>query len=98
MRTRIPLAIGICALAFGWSAGANAEYFNRYTDGSWTNATYNDGVCQYYYSFNTLTGETHLNRYGNCSRVAIAPDGRPIPVVPTAQVVVPRETTGMRVR
>jgi hypothetical protein len=98
MRTRIPLAIGICALAFGWTAAANAEYFNRYNDGDWTNAAYNDGACQYYYSFNRQTGETHLNRFGNCAQVAIAPDGSPMRLAPTAQVIVPRETTGMRVR
>jgi hypothetical protein len=89
MRTRFVLAIGICALGAVWSAAANAEYFNRYTDGSWTNAAYNDGVCQYYYSFNSQTGETHINRYGNCARVAIGPDGRPIPVVPTARLTPP---------
>ena len=97
MRPRLTLAIGICVLTFGWSAAANAEYFNRYTFGTWMNAAYNDGVCQYYYSFITQTGETHLNRYGNCSQVMIAPDGRPFPV-PTAQVIVPRETVGQRVR
>jgi hypothetical protein len=89
MRTRFTLAIGICALACSWSAAASAEYFNRYTFGNWTNAQYNDGVCQYYYSFNAQSGETHVNRYGNCSQVAIGPDGRPIPVVPTAQLVLP---------
>ena len=89
MRTRFMLAIGISGLAVAWSVAANAEYFNRYTDGSWTNAAYNDGACQYYYSFNSQTGETHVNRYGNCSHIAIGPDGRPIPVVPTAQLTPP---------
>ena len=97
MRTHLIAAVGISALVIGWSAAANAEYFNRYTFGTWTNAAYNDGVCQYYYSFNTQTGETHLNRYGNCSQVMIAPDGRPMPV-PTAPVIVPREIVGQRVR
>jgi hypothetical protein len=97
MRTHLIAAAGISALVIGWSAAANAEYFNRYTFGTWTNAAYNDGVCQYYYSFNTQTGETHLNRYGNCSQVMIAPDGRPMPV-PTARLIVPRETVGQGVR
>ncbi len=90
MRTRFTLALAICALAFGWSAAANAEYFNRYTSGSWTNAQYNDGVCQYYYSLNTQTGEQHINRYGNCSQVGIGPDGRPVAVIPAPQVMVQR--------
>jgi hypothetical protein len=88
MRTSMTLALGICALAVGWSAAANAEYFNRYTDGSWTNAEYDGGGCHYFYSVNNVTGESHVNRYGNCSRVAIGPDGRPMPVVPMAQVQV----------
>lgn len=95
MRTRVTIAIGICALALGWSAAANAESFNRYTDGSWTNTSYNDGTCQYYHSFNAATGETHVNRYGNCSQIAIGPDGRPMPVVtvvPSAQLAVPSST------
>ncbi len=98
MRTRFTLAIGICALALGWSAAANAEYFNQYRSGSWINTSYNDGTCQYYYSFNTQTGEQHINRYGNCSQVAIGPDGRPMPVVPTGQVIIRRETVGQPVR
>lgn len=87
MRSRFTIALGVCALAFGWTTAANAEYFNRYTAGSWTDAVYNDGVCQYYYAFNSQTGETHINRYGNCTNVAIGPDGRPVPVVPMAQWV-----------
>jgi hypothetical protein len=90
MRLRSTLAIGIGVLAVSWSLAANAEYFDRYNDGAWTNAQYNDGVCQYYYSFNAQTGENHVNRYGNCSQIAIGPDGRPLPVVPlmpSAQVM-----------
>jgi hypothetical protein len=81
MRMSVKLALGI-ALVAGWTASANAEYFNRYTDGSWTNAEYDDGTCHYYYSYDSRSGETHVNRYGNCARVAIASDGRPMPIVP----------------
>jgi hypothetical protein len=88
MRTPVKLAIGICALAVGWSAAANAEYFNRYTDGNWTNAEYDGGGCHYFYSVNHATGESHINRDGNCTHVAIGADGRPLPVVPMAQVPV----------
>ena len=89
MRASVKLALGIGALAIGWSAAANAEYFNRYTDGSWTNAEYDGGGCHYTYSVNNATGESHLNRDGNCAHIAIGPDGRPLPVVPMAQVVQP---------
>ncbi len=88
MRTSVKLAFAIGALALGWSAAANAEYFNHYNDGSWTNAEYQGGGCHYYYSINNESGESHVNRYGDCSTVAIGPNGRPMPVVPMAQVQV----------
>lgn len=88
MRTSVKLALGVCALAIGWSAAANAEYFNRYTAGSWTNAEYDGGGCHYFYSLNNQTGESHVNRDGNCAHIAIGPGGRPMPVVPMAQVQV----------
>ncbi len=91
MRASVKFTLGIAALAIGWSAAANAEYFNRYTDGNWTNAEYDGGGCHYFYSVNNATGESHVNRDGNCAHIAIGPDGRPLPVVPMAQaqVVVP---------
>ena len=89
MRPSMKLALGICAVTLGWSAAANAEYFNRYDAGGWTNAEYDGGGCHYFYSVNNQTGESHVNRYGNCSRIAIGPDGRPMPVMPMAQVVRP---------
>ncbi len=88
MRTHA-IAIGICALALGWSAAANAEYFNRYDDGAWTNAEYDGNGCHYYYSVNNQTGENHVNRYGDCSHIVIGPGGRPMPIVPMARAVVP---------
>ena len=57
-----------------------------YVDGSWTNAEYNDGICHYRYSHNTYDGETHVNRYGDCSHIAIGPNGEaiPLPAMPIA--------------
>jgi hypothetical protein len=95
---RLTLAIGISALALGWATAANAEYYNRYMAGSWINTAYNDGVCQYYFAYNTIGGETHINRLGDCSRIMIGQDGRPMPVVPTTQVIMRRETVGRAVR
>ena len=91
MRASAKLALGIAALAVGFSAAANAEYFNHYTAGNWTNAEYDGNGCHYFYSMNRATGESHVNRDGNCANIAIGPDGRPLPVVPIAQaqVVVP---------
>jgi hypothetical protein len=78
MRTSLKLAMGITAFAgvVSYSAAVSAEpYFNRYNDGSWTNAEYNDGTCHYYYSHNSYDGETHVNRYGDCSRIHVGPNG-----------------------
>ena len=89
MRTSVKLALGICALTFGWSAAANAEYFNRYQSGDWTNAEYDGGGCHYSYSMNRATGESHVNRDGNCANIVIGPGGQPMPAMPMAQVVEP---------
>ncbi|HZT27403.1 MAG TPA: hypothetical protein VFA57_17025 [Pseudolabrys sp.] len=92
MRMSLKLALSVCALGgvLAYPAAANAElYFNRYMDGSWLNAEYNDGICHYYYSHNAADGETHVNRYGDCSRVAIGPNGEAIPVMPQALAVPP---------
>ncbi len=88
MRTLTKLALGVCALTLAWSAAANAEYFNRYDDGNWTNAEYEGGGCHYYYSINNQSGESHVNRYGDCSNVVIGPGGRPMPVVQVVPVPV----------
>jgi hypothetical protein len=92
MRASLTLTFGICALAaavFG-SAAANAEpYFNRYNDGSWTNAEFNDGTCHYYYGHNAYDSETHVYRYGDCSHIAIGPAGEAIAVVPGPVALVP---------
>ena len=83
MRTSLRLTIGICALAgaVSYSAAASAEpYYNRYTDGSWTNAEYNDGSCHFYYAHNSYDNETRVNRYGDCSHVAIGPNGEVVPL------------------
>lgn len=90
-RKSFKLAIGIGALAgvASFSAAASADpYFNRYTDGSWTNAEYSDGICHYYYSHNSYDGETHVNRYGDCSGIAIGPNGEAV-VMPPPMALAP---------
>lgn len=58
----------------------HSPYFHRETHDEWTNVEYNDGVCHYKYSHNAEDGETHVNRWGDCSRVAIGPNGDVIPI------------------
>ena len=92
MRPSRKTMLGIFALAAAASisTAANADpYYHRYNDGSWTNAEYNDGTCHFYYSHNSYDNETNVNRYGDCSRVAIGPDGQAIPLVPAPMAYVP---------
>lgn len=90
MRKSVKIAVGICALgAVSLSAAASADpYYHRYTDGSWTNAEYNDGSCHFYYSHNGYDNETHVNRYGDCSQIAIGPNGEAVTLM-TAPVAIP---------
>jgi hypothetical protein len=74
----------------------HSPHFYRETNGTWTNAEYDDGVCHYKYSHNSWDQETHLNRWGDCSRVAIGPSGEATPVyaVPVPVVVPNGEIEG----
>ncbi|WP_162827101.1 hypothetical protein [Pseudolabrys taiwanensis] len=84
------LVNGAALYASTASADWHSPYFNRETHDSWTNAEYNDGVCHYRYSRDADDGETHVNRWGDCSHVAIAPDGSAVPIVaPVYAVPVP---------
>jgi hypothetical protein len=83
MRANFKLSVLGGALAAAISTAALADpYFYRETNGSWTNVTYDDGTCRYRYSHNSYDDQTYLNKYGDCSRLAIGPDGlaRPIPM------------------
>ena len=81
MRRYFVLSLGsVLAGAMLVSAAAADPYFRREQIGSWTNVEYNDGVCRYYYSHNSYDQNMKLNRYGDCSHVAIGPDGNPTPV------------------
>jgi hypothetical protein len=95
MRSYLALAIlGGCALTsvtlYAPSAMADWDnpYIYRETNGDWTNVEYNDGVCHYKYAHNSWDNETQLNRWGDCARIAIGPNGEAMPVAP-APVVVP---------
>lgn len=58
----------------------NNPYIHRESSGSWTNVEYNDGLCHYYYSHNSYDNQTNLNKYGDCSRLAIGPNGVAMPL------------------
>src|SRR5690242_20520727 len=86
MRLKFTFAmLGAVAGALFASAAAMADwhspYIHRESDGSWTNVHYDDGVCSYYYAHNSYDNHTKLNKYGDCSRIAIGPDGMAQPIV-----------------
>jgi len=85
MRANLMVSVLGCALAGAITASTAAmadwhsPYFYRETNGSWTNVTYDDGICRYRYSHNTYDNQTYLNKYGDCSRIAVGPDGLATP-------------------
>jgi hypothetical protein len=87
MRRYLAFSVLAGATLISTVAAADQQYFNRWTNGSWTNVEYNDGVCHYYYSYNSYDQNMKVNRYGDCSHVAIGPDGTATPVY-TGPVVI----------
>jgi len=88
----VPALIGTSVLASAalYSPLAAADpYYYRENSGTWTNVEYNDGACHYRFSHNAYDQETHLNRWGDCSRIAIGAGGEPVQLMP-APVFVPR--------
>lgn len=89
MRLNLKLPVLGCALAgvIASSLPAAADWHNPYiyreTSGSWTNVHYDDGICHYYYAHNSYDNQTKLNKYGDCSRIAIGPDGMAQQIVVT---------------
>jgi opacity protein-like surface antigen len=86
MRLNFALPLVGCALAGAIAATSAAAdwhspYIYKESNGSWTNITYDDGVCYYYYSHNAYDNRTNVNKSGDCSRLAIGPDGVPTPII-----------------
>ena len=79
MRKCFALSAGCLLTTALISAAAAADwrqpYVYRETSGSWTNVEYDDGNCHYYYSFNSYDQNMKISGYGDCSHVAIGPDG-----------------------
>jgi len=63
MRANLMVSVLGCALAGAITASTAAmadwhsPYFYRETNGSWTNVTYDDGICRYRYSHNTYDNQ-----------------------------------------
>lgn len=97
MRRYFVLSLGsVLAGAMLVSAAAADPYFRREQIGNWTNVEYNDGVCRYYYFRDSYDQNMKLNRYGDCSHVAISPDGNPTPVYAGPVVVRPFASVPLR--
>ena len=74
----ITLLAGLTTLC---SAPAFADSWHRpniweESNGDYTNYTYNDGLCQYSYSYNRYEKHAQASRYGDCAHLVIGPDGR----------------------
>ena len=67
-----------------YSPAAMADWHNPYvyreSHDEWTNVHYDDGVCEYKFAHNSWDNETHVNRWGDCARVAIGPNGEAMPI------------------
>ncbi len=78
-RSHLFTAAGCIAAGIAMGSPALADWNNPYvyreSHGDWTNVEYNDGTCHYRYSRNAWDHSTDLHRWGDCSRVAIGPDG-----------------------
>ncbi|HMF26260.1 MAG TPA: hypothetical protein VKG24_29635 [Pseudolabrys sp.] len=100
MRLNVTVTMLGCALAATISASSSAmadwhtPNFYRQTNGTWTNIHYDDGICSYYYSHNSYDNQTNLNKYGDCSGIAIGPDGSPMPIAVAPVPYGGRQTVG----
>jgi len=75
------VAAGLTVCSSAAMADWNNPYVYRESHGDWTNVEYNDGICHYRYSYNVADEQTDLDRWGDCSHVAIRPDGTAVPIV-----------------
>lgn len=75
------VAAGLAVSSSAALADWNNPYVYRESYGNWTNVEYNDGTCHYWYSHNAADQHTNLNRWGDCSHVAIGPDGTARPII-----------------
>jgi hypothetical protein len=63
------------ALANSWHSPTVYEE----TNSSYSNYSYDDGLCQYRYSYNTFEKHAQVSRYGDCEHLSIGPDGHVLP-------------------
>jgi hypothetical protein len=83
MRAKFALSLlaglALCSMPLANAAFANSwhpPYIHDDSNGDYTNYSYDDGICEYRYSFNSYEKHAQASRYGDCSHLAIGPDGR----------------------
>ena len=86
MRFAVSLLAGlvVCsapALADSWHHPNVWEESN----GSYTNYTYDDGLCHYSYSSNRYEKRAQASRNGDCAHLVVGPDGRVMPSLEPGQ-------------
>jgi len=84
MRLSLTLPLFAFAAALVLPPPASADWHKPYVyregGSNWNTVQYDDGICRYYYSHNAYDDRTSLNKSGDCSHLAIGPDGMAVPV------------------
>jgi hypothetical protein len=97
MRSYLTLAIlPGCAIAAAvlYSPAALADWHTpdiyRESHDEWTNVHYDDGICEYRYSYNAEDRNLDFERWGDCSHVVVGPNGEPMPAAAVRVYSAPR--------
>jgi hypothetical protein len=67
----------------------HTPYVHRESHDEWTNVHYDDGMCEYRYSYNAEDRNSNVERWGDCSHIIIGPGGVAAPAVAAPGAVVP---------
>ena len=68
----------LTGIAFCSAASANSWHrpqIYEETNSEYSNYRYDDGLCQYSYSYNNYEKHAQVSRYGDCAHLTIGPDG-----------------------
>jgi hypothetical protein len=80
MDMRATSILGLLAAATMFAAPASANSWHsptvyEETNSDYSKYSYDDGLCQYRYYYNTFEKHAQASRYGDCTHLIIGPDG-----------------------
>jgi hypothetical protein len=55
------------------------------TNSSYSNYSYDDGLCQYRFTYNNFEKHAQASRNGDCEHLVIGPDGHVLPAGPAEE-------------